>query len=119
MLSKSLKKVLIAVCSFLLVISMGICAMGLANAENAFAAPVGSKNLSQVSYGLKDGASVRINDDDGNLGIRFAGDMSADDYEALVEYGYDELVFGIIIAPASYNAENPLNEENLFGTNAK
>ncbi len=119
MLTKGLKKVLLVVCSLLLVACMGLCAMGIANAGSAFAAPVGSKNISQVSYGMKKGASVRINSEDGNLGIRFAGDMSADDYEALVDYGYDELIFGIIIAPSSYNDANPLNEENLFGTNAK
>lgn len=80
-----------------------------------------AKTVDQVVFTMEEGASVRMSDDNGTNGLRFAASMSADDYNALVaNEDYTQLVFGIVIAPADYLAgENKgFTKENLFGQNA-
>ncbi len=77
------------------------------------------------SVEMVDGAQVRIGESDNKNGLRFILTMSATDYATALENQgenkpYQEIYFGIIIAPAQYEIDYyPLDEENLFGSNAK
>lgn len=82
-----------------------------------FGAKFGAKAESlYTSLEMEKGASVRIGDAYGVSGIRYGMTLSKQDYETVIQN--EEVTFGIIIAPASYNEENPLNADNLFGAQA-
>ena len=71
------------------------------------------------SLALSDGASVRYNADDGKNGMRFILKMAKSDYQSLASKGYTNVSFGVLIAPEHYHDIYALNEENVFGANAK
>ena len=104
------KKVLLAVLSivsFVFAFS-GICGFVTANAATA-------KNLSEITFAMEDVATVRL---DGNNGMRFAGKLSKDDYQA-IKSNYKTLEYGMFIMPESYvQAHGALNEANTFGAEA-
>ena len=70
---------------------------------------------------MQAGAGVRIDEsENGNNGIRYTMTVAKEEYEAILaaEESGAEVSFGILLAPADYHAENPLNEANVFGENA-
>ena len=65
------------------------------------------KTVSDVTYTMETGASIYTNDDDDRMGIRFGAYMSESDHSALrnnvgTGKAYKSIMFGVIIAPASY-----------------
>ena len=75
-----------------------------------------AKTLDQVTFTMVEGAEVRLDDKNG---MRFAGILSADDYEGL-KVGYETLEFGVFIMPEAYKTRiAALNKETTFGENPR
>lgn len=111
------RNLLLFVLSLLFCVSIVAC-VGFATV-NAEATP---KTLEEVALTMEEGASIRTNEPNG---IRFRSFMSVADYEGLkanVGEGkaYKSAYFGMLIAPEDYlTTIGALNEENVFGENAK
>ena len=68
-----------------------------------------------VTFETEKGASVRISDAEDGNGLRYGIRMPAEDYADL-RAAYDEVSFGILIAPADYVEEyGELNAQTVFG----
>ena len=68
-----------------------------------------------VTFETEKGASVRISDAEDGNGLRYGIRMPAEDYTDL-RAAYDEVSFGILIAPADYVEEyGELNAQTVFG----
>lgn len=111
------RNLLLFVLSLLFYVSIVAC-VGFATV-NAEATP---KTLEEVALTMEEGASIRTNEPNG---IRFRSFMSVADYEGLkanVGEGkaYKSAYFGMLIAPEDYlTTIGALNEENVFGEDAK
>lgn len=71
------------------------------------------------SVQMDKGASVRISNDEKELGIRYAMIMSEEEYSGInkkvSEGAISDVSYGVLIAPAYYNDLHALNKENVFG----
>lgn len=86
---------------------------------SAVSAETESSPVGKISgFEMKSGASVRLSEN-GN-GIRFAMQLPKNEYEELMRSPlYDEVTFGMLIAPADYIAAyGELDEEHVFGDQA-
>lgn len=107
-MKKNVLLVVLSIVSFVFAFS-GICGFVNASAETT------PKTLSEISFVMEEGATVRL---DGNNGMRFAGKLSKDDYQA-IKSNYKTLEYGMFIMPESYvQAHGALNEANTFGAEA-
>ena len=88
---------------------------GYGVAENVTASATETKSATDVAWQMSYGASVRVPNDGANIGIRYTVQMPAADYAALNAYGYQDLSYGVLIAPADYVSVKPLNAANVFG----
>ncbi|MBQ8292047.1 MAG: hypothetical protein IJX88_06060, partial [Clostridia bacterium] len=73
------------------------------------------KSVTEVAWTMEQGAYVRMAEEDAGIGIRFTAQMSASDYTAIQAYGYTDLSYGVLIAPADYVGVKELNAANVFG----
>lgn len=117
------KKVLVgAMVSLLFVSALGFTALSTESVKASNEAS--KKTVEQVSFEMIEGAGIRLKDD-GN-GLRFGVKAKASDYTALMSnvgvgngYAYKDIKFGMLIAPAYYENYYVLNEDNVFGIEAK
>ena len=98
--------------------SLTLCAFGLvgvgAFAEETATEPEQTgKSLTEISFDMMKGASVRANP----AGIRFSATMSKTDWDDLkLYYGEENITFGAFIMPAQYQTtKGEFTLENLFG----
>lgn len=79
-------------------------------------------SINDVAFDMIYGASIRVGTTENpNFvpGIRFSAKMSVEHYNWLMQtYGEDNVEFGTIIMPSSYNDSVTANEESLFGNTA-
>ena len=102
-------------------------ALSLAGGSLAFTAnaeETATKTLADISIGMVKGASMRIGSaEEGNTeestGLRFTMQVSKADYEALDKTQYENIEWGMLIAPVENVKAAEFNAENLFGANAK
>lgn len=105
----------------LLSLAVGLCvgfgAYGISNSVTANAeGEVAVKTAQEVSWKMAYGASVRIAENQDDIGIRFTAQMPKSDYDELkANTNYTNLSYGVLIAPADYVAVKPLNEATVFG----
>lgn len=91
----------------LAIVATAMVGLGLLGYKPASAA----SSVNEISFTMRDYAQIRV---DGVNGMRFAGNMSEDDYNAIDEY-YDSLEFGIFIMPEYYTAFGEISYETTFG----
>ncbi|MBO7344315.1 MAG: hypothetical protein J6U92_00055, partial [Clostridia bacterium] len=104
----------------LLTLLASIFMTAVMNVKNDVFASSDIKTVSGVTYTMETGASIYTNDDDDRMGIRFGAYMSESDYLALrnnvgTGKAYNSIMFGVIIAPASYEDTYKFEKMNLFG----
>ena len=71
--------------------------------------------VTPTTFTLDSGASV-FTESSGN-GLAYTLSMEKSNYENFMAEGYEDVTFGVLIAPEVYHVANPLNEENVFGAN--
>lgn len=91
----------------LAIVATAMVGLGLLGYKPASAA----SSVNEISFTMRDYAQIRV---DGVNGMRFAGNMSEDDYNAIDQY-YDSLEFGIFIMPEYYTAFGEISYETTFG----
>lgn len=85
-----------------------------AAADELGVAPIAVSNLTSLT--MDSGASVRCDDAYATSGIRYTFTLDKSEYDALNEYGYDEITYGVFIAPEYYHQKYALNEQkNVTG----
>ncbi len=107
--------------------AFAVLALSLAGGSLAFTAnaeETAAKTLADISIGMVKGASMRIGSaEEGNTeestGLRFTMQVSKTDYEALDKTQYENIEWGMLIAPVESVKVAEFNAENLFGANAK
>lgn len=107
--------------------AFAVLALSLAGGSLAFTAnaeETAAKTLADISIGMVKGASMRIGSaEEGNTeestGLRFTMQVSKADYEALDKTQYENIEWGMLIAPVENVKAAEFNAENLFGANAK
>lgn len=107
--------------------AFAVLALSLAGGSLAFTAnaeEIAAKTLADISIGMVKGASMRIGSaEEGNTeestGLRFTMQVSKADYEALDKTQYENIEWGMLIAPVESVKAAKFNAENLFGANAK
>lgn len=107
--------------------AFAVLALSLAGGSLAFTAnaeETAAKTLADISIGMVKGASMRIGSaEEGNTeestGLRFTMQVSKADYEALDKTQYENIEWGMLIAPVESVKAAEFNAENLFGANAK
>lgn len=107
--------------------AFAVLALSLAGGSLAFTAnaeETAAKTLADISIGMVKGASMRIGSaEEGNTeestGLRFTMQVSKTDYEALDKTQYENIEWGMLIAPVESVKAAEFNAENLFGANAK
>lgn len=107
--------------------AFAVLALSLAGGSLAFTAnaeEIAAKTLADISIGMVKGASMRIGSaEEGNTeqstGLRFTMQVSKADYEALDKTQYENIEWGMLIAPVESVKAAEFNAENLFGANAK
>ena len=107
--------------------AFAVLALSLAGGSLAFTAnaeETATKTLADISIGMVKGASMRIGSaEEGNTeestGLRFTMQVSKADYEALDKTQYENIEWGMLIAPVENVKAAEFNAENLFGANAK
>ena len=107
--------------------AFAVLALSLAGGSLAFTAKAeetAAKTLADISIGMVKGASMRIGSaEEGNTeestGLRFTMQVSKADYEALDKTQYENIEWGMLIAPVESVKAAEFNAENLFGANAK
>lgn len=107
--------------------AFAVLALSLAGGSLAFTAnaeETAAKTLADISIGMVKGASMRIGSaEEGNTeestGLRFTMQVSKADYEALDKTQYENIEWGMLIAPVENVKAAKFNAENLFGANAK
>ena len=107
--------------------AFAVLALSLAGGSLAFTAnaeETAAKTLADISIGMVKGASMRIGSaEEGNTeestGLRFTMQVSKADYEALDKTQYENIEWGMLIAPVESVKAAEFNAENLFGSNAK
>ena len=107
--------------------AFAVLALSLAGGSLAFTAnaeEIAAKTLADISIGMVKGASMRIGSaEEGNTeestGLRFTMQVSKADYEALDKTQYENIEWGMLIAPVENVKAAEFNAENLFGANAK
>ncbi|MBQ9756198.1 MAG: hypothetical protein IJV99_01200 [Clostridia bacterium] len=117
--TKRLRNLLVSVMAFVLVACLFFSINSLTNptkiqADDTYSA----KTLDEITFTMDEGAQIYTNNQENISGIRFSASMTNADYQGLIANEYKSLIFGVIIAPEVYNANRPLNKENLFGENA-
>ena len=119
-----MKKFTIYVLSLLSVFSF---AAGVATVNNTYANAGNSGDATpaiKTGIHLEPGASIRLKENEQTSGIRYTMKWSCNEYnEFMKNVGegkqYKEVQFGILLAPQYYHDALPLNEENVFGKEAK
>lgn len=107
--------------------AFAVLALSLAGGSLAFTAnaeETAAKTLADILIGMVKGASMRIGSaEEGNTeestGLRFTMQVSKADYEALDKTQYENIEWGMLIAPVESVKAAEFNAENLFGANAK
>ena len=107
--------------------AFAVLALSLAGGSLAFTAnaeETATKTLADISIGMVKGASMRIGSaEEGNTeestGLRFTMQVSKADYEAFDKTQYENIEWGMLIAPVESVKAAEFNAENLFGSNAK
>lgn len=107
--------------------AFAVLALSLAGGSLAFTAnaeETAAKTLADISIGMVKGASMRIGSaEEGNTeestGLRFTMQVSKADYEALDKTQYENIEWGMLIAPVESVKAAEFYAENLFGANAK
>lgn len=107
--------------------AFAVLALSLAGGSLAFTAnaeEIAAKTLADISIGMVKGASMRIGSaEEGNTvestGLRFTMQVSKADYEALDKTQYENIEWGMLIAPVENVKAAEFNADNLFGANAK
>ena len=107
--------------------AFAVLALSLAGGSLAFTAnaeETATKTLADISIGMVKGASMRIGStEEGNTeestGLRFTMQVAKADYEALDKTQYENIEWGMLIAPVENVKAAEFNAENLFGANAK
>lgn len=110
-----LTKTLLAVCALCFALSFCFATGNKARAVTE------SKSVDQIEFSMIEGGSIRYgNGEASGRGLRFVGKMSEEDYDALNNYGYASIGYGMLIVPKDYaDAEGyALTPENVFGENA-
>ena len=117
MKSLKVKKLLIVICVFSMMVCMGF-------AVNSFicvrAEETVSNTVETVSFTMDKGASVRLSGSEKENGLRYSVRMPKAEYEALkANNTYKSISFGLLLAPKSYlTSGHELTKENVFGNNA-
>ena len=114
------KLLLTTLISFICAFIFGLLVLPTNKTETAFAAENTSKRLTDAdtNFFIEEGASVRVNGSSYNEnGLRYTIGMEKDAYEMLMaeNYGFTDVTFGILIAPAS--DKYILTPESVFGLN--
>ena len=107
--------------------AFAVLALSLAGGSLAFTAnaeETATKTLADISIGMVKGASMRIGSaEEGNTeestGLRFTMQVSKADYVALDKTQYENIEWGMLIAPVENVKAAAFTAENLFGANAK
>ena len=112
---KTAKKGLIAFCALACVASAGV---GVAQLSGEIA-----QASAEFTVAMKEGASLRIGEEDGQNGLTYTVTMPKGEYETLMNNvgdgkKYKEVEFGVLIAPYAYHQYKALDEANVFGTSA-
>lgn len=113
MITAKVKSRLLVILSALLMVITAICGATFIAGADA----VTPKSVSQIEFVMKEGASIRLDDN----GIRFSATMSEEDYLAInANTAYKSIEYGFFIMPMYYQTKiGELNYENCFGANAK
>ncbi len=122
-MKKQAKKILLPVLA-LAVVSVGAVAGANLTTQTASAAVAKNENILTIdSFEMVAGASVRIGDGtEEQTGIRFTGELSVADYQALTgmfNAEDDKIEAGTLIMPYSYLTHGELNYNDVFGTTPK
>lgn len=90
--------------------------VALANADEK-----GTKTFDDIALTMAKGASMRIGTDENftETGLRFTMQVSKTDYTQLNADLYENIEWGMLIAPVENVKAAEFNAENLFGANAK
>ena len=111
------KKLLIVVCVFSMMVCMGFAVNSFicVRAEEAV-----SNTVETVSFTMDKGAAVRLSGSEKENGLRYSVRMPKAEYEALkANNTYKSISFGLLIAPKSYlTSGHELTKENVFGNDA-
>ena len=111
------KKLLIVICVFSMMVCMGFAVNSFicVRAEEAV-----SNTVETVSFTMDKGASVRLSGSEKENGLRYSVRMPKAEYEALkANNTYNSISFGLLIAPKAYlTSGHELTKENVFGNNA-
>ena len=117
MKSLKVKKLLIVICVFSMMVCMGFAVNSFicVRAEEAV-----SNTVETVSFTMDKGASVRLSGSEKENGLRYSVRMPKAEYEALkANNTYESISFGLLLAPKSYlTSGHELTKENVFGNNA-
>ncbi len=117
MKSLKVKKLLIVICVFSMMVCMGFAVNSFicVRAEEAV-----SNTVETVSFTMDKGASVRLSGSEKENGLRYSVRMPKAEYEALkANNTYKSISFGLLLAPKSYlTSGHELTKENVFGNNA-
>lgn len=97
------KRILVILLSIVATIMVGLGLLGFK--------PVSAASVNEISFTMRDYAQIRV---DGANGMRFAGNMSETDYNAINEY-YDSVEFGIFIMPEYYTELGEISYATTFG----
>ena len=97
------KRILVILLSIVATIMVGLGLLGFK--------PVSAASVNEISFTMRDYAQIRV---DGANGMRFAGNMSEADYNAINEY-YDSVEFGIFIMPEYYTELGEISYATTFG----
>ena len=117
MKSLKVKKLLIVICVFSMMVCMGFAVNSVicVRAEETV-----SNTVETVSFTMDKGASVRLSGSEKENGLRYSVRMPKAEYEALkANNTYKSISFGLLLAPKSYlTSGHELTKENVFGNNA-
>ena len=100
-------------------VMFALCAFAGISTVKADDSVITAKSIEEITFTMTEGATPRVIEDYEDNGMTFKAVLSTADYEGLMANGYTSVTFGIVIAPAEWTEINELNEENLFGTDAK
>lgn len=119
MKKKTVNKVVTAVFAMAFVCAAGGVATYTYDVSAATTTPTA---LNEVSFDMVYGASMRVatkEKPNATTGLRFSAKMPVEHWSWLTKtYGDENVSFGTIIAPASYNDNVVVNEDSLFGKTA-
>ena len=98
-MKRKMKLLCATICAFAISTGMGIATASFTPAHAA------------ENFEMLEGASIRYASESGTNGLRFTATVPAAEY-------VEGATYGVLIAPEDYVAKNPLDYENVFGSNA-